>query len=181
MRRSTPLLTVALAIALAACGDASPASIVDADVPVPGDPAIYAPDGWPLRIRDRVTDEDRDRLRKEFLSPYQWAIHVVGDQLYAARWDWPDEPHDYSRLVYAGHFPATMPWLRLRWERRTPLVTAVKLSLTPKRRCFPPLSAGWLSGSARFLGLIEPRQLFGNANVGRQEEAVALDALGPLQ
>ena len=104
------LLTVALAIALAACGDAPHASIVDAGVPVPGDPAIYAPDGWPLRIGDRVTDEDRDRLRKEFLSPYQWAIHVVGDQLYAARWDWPDEPHDYSRLVYAGHFPATMPW-----------------------------------------------------------------------
>ena len=38
----TPLLTVALAIASAACGDASPASIVDVDVPVPGDPAIYA-------------------------------------------------------------------------------------------------------------------------------------------
>ena len=79
-------------------------------MPVQDDPAIYAPDGWPLRIGDRVTAEDRDRLRKEFLSPYHWAIHVVGDQLYAARWDWPDEPHDYSRLVYAGHFPATMPW-----------------------------------------------------------------------
>ena len=26
------------------------------------DPAIYAPDGWPLGIGDRVTDEDRDRL-----------------------------------------------------------------------------------------------------------------------
>ena len=26
------------------------------------DPAIYAPDGWPLKIGDRVTDEDRDRL-----------------------------------------------------------------------------------------------------------------------
>ena len=62
------------------------------------------------RPGDRATDEDRDRLRKEFLSPYQWAIHVIGDQLQAARWDWPDEPHDYSRLVYAGHFPATMPW-----------------------------------------------------------------------
>lgn len=73
-------------------------------------PVIYAPDGWPLKIGDLVTDEDRDRLRKEFVSPYQWAFHVVGDQLYAARWDWPDEPHDYSRLVYAGHFPATMPW-----------------------------------------------------------------------
>ena len=110
MRQSTPLFTVALAIAFAACLDGPPASIVDVDVPVPGDPAIYAPDGWPLRIGDRVTDEDRDRLRKEFLSPYQWAIHVVGDQLQAARWDWPDEPHDYARLVYAGHFPATMPW-----------------------------------------------------------------------
>ena len=73
IRRSTPLLSVALAIAFAACGDAPSASIVDVDVPVPGDPAIYAPDGWPLRIGDRVTDEDRDRLRKEFLSPYQWA------------------------------------------------------------------------------------------------------------
>ena len=40
MRRSTPLLTIALTIALAACGDAPPASIVDVDVPVPGDPAI---------------------------------------------------------------------------------------------------------------------------------------------
>ena len=105
-----PLLTVALAIAFAACRDASPASIVDADTPVPGDPAIYTPDGWPLRIGDRVTEEDRDRLREEFLSPYGWPIHVAGDQLYAARWDWPDEPHDYSRLVYAGHLPATMPW-----------------------------------------------------------------------
>ena len=110
MRQSTPLLPVALAIAFAACRDAPTASIVDADLPVPRNPAIYAPDGWPLRIGDRVSDEDRDRLRKEFLSPYQWAIHVVGDQLQAARWDWPDEPHDYSRLVYAGHFPATMPW-----------------------------------------------------------------------
>ena len=71
------------------------------------DPAICAPGGWPLRVGDRVTEEDRDRVRKEFLSPDQWAIHVGGEQLQAARWDWPDEPHDYSRLVYAGHFPAT--------------------------------------------------------------------------
>ena len=49
------------------------------------DPAIYAPDGWPLRVGDRVTEEDRDRLHKKFLSPHRWAIHVVGDQLQAAR------------------------------------------------------------------------------------------------
>ena len=35
---------------------------------------------------------------------------MVGSQLYAAQWEWPGEPHDYSHLVYVGHFPVKMPW-----------------------------------------------------------------------
>ena len=101
----------AFAVALASgCGDAPSVDILATEAPEPGDPAIFAPPGWPLEVGDRVTDTVREQLRKEFLSPHYWAIHVVGNQLYAAQWDWPDEPHDYSRLVYAGHFPVKMPW-----------------------------------------------------------------------
>ena len=100
---------LAATLTLAGCAEDGPA-VVGVPDPVPGDPAVYAPDGWPLQIGDKVTSDDRDWLRKEFLSPHQWAIHVVGDQLYAAKWEWPEEPHDYSRFVYAGHFPATLPW-----------------------------------------------------------------------
>ena len=39
-RRSTPLLSVPLAISFAACGDAPSASIAGADMPIPGDPAM---------------------------------------------------------------------------------------------------------------------------------------------
>lgn len=52
-----------------------------------------------------MTDEDRDRLRKEFLSPYRWAINVVGDQLQAARWDWPE-----LRVAVSSHSQAARPY-----------------------------------------------------------------------
>lgn len=132
MKRRTHSLAGALAmLVLAACQDGGP-DLVDTAEPVPGDPASYAPDGWPLKIGDLVTEEDRDRLRREFLSPHRWAIHVVDDQLYGAEWDWPDGPHDYSLLVYTGHFPVRMPWYARDEERELPQRFHGRIEYEPK-------------------------------------------------
>ncbi|MYC19478.1 MAG: hypothetical protein F4X67_12835 [Gemmatimonadales bacterium] len=94
--------------------------------PAPGDPAVYAPDGWPLQIGDRVSLEERRRLKLEFLLPWpgpvvdrsgywspirargwpettpwsHFALNLVGDRVYAAKFEFDDE----RNYVYMGHF-----------------------------------------------------------------------------
>ena len=109
---------------IAACGDPEGArqagSVTEAELPEPGDPSVYAPPGWPLQIGDIVTMEERDRLDEEFLSPQVRAIHLVGDQVYAAEWEWPEEHDSYTKLLYAGHFPAVVPWNYEKYEHELP-------------------------------------------------------------
>ena len=101
--------------------------------PETGDPAIYAPDGWPLKIGDRISSAELDRLFDEFELPglprtwgeaghtprssyidpsdhysSPWrnyvALNLVGDGVYAALIDYdPTKLGDYD-LVYLGHF-----------------------------------------------------------------------------
>ena len=82
----------------------------------PGDPGVYAPPGWPVKIGDAVTHERRHELRDHFLSDIMGtALHVVGDTVYAARWAWPPlpetaeqwrltDPASYRFGIYRGHF-----------------------------------------------------------------------------
>lgn len=112
---SLMLLPLTLTVACSEGG-----AIADAAVPDPGDPAVYAPDGWPLQIGDIVTMEERDRLDDEFLSPHVRAIHVVGDRTYAAEWEWAEDHDNYTRLLYAGHFPFTVPWIYEKDEHELP-------------------------------------------------------------
>ena len=115
------LTAATLAATLTACLD-EPASI-DPDVAedaAPGDPAVYAPDGWPLQIGEATTQKQRLRLHEEFLS-YGGitGIHLVGDQVYGAEFGYGAE---YGRTggsaVYLGHFPEKALWDRGTVEER---------------------------------------------------------------
>ena len=99
----------------AACTEDGPGSVADAPTPEPGDPAIYAPDGWPLQIGDRVSWKTMGDLHTQFRLPLAgerspWTLivgglHLVEDRVYAPRLEalsdseWPD------LWVYRGHFP----------------------------------------------------------------------------
>ena len=98
-----------------------------AEAAIPGDPAVFAPPGWPLRIGDTITDAEwieLDRMVEnegpvarfrggEYYSALGLvALHLLGDQVYSAdfaavyswgnRRVWPDR----DGFVYRGHFPA---------------------------------------------------------------------------
>ena len=101
--------TLALAAVLAglvACTEDGPDVAAAPDV-VPGDPAVYAPDGWPLQIGDRISAEwtwtpktspsPADRLLREFQLP--WPGPVV------------DRTGYWSPLRARG-WPETNPWGR---------------------------------------------------------------------
>ena len=114
-------LTAAALAALTACTDDGPdvAAVPDA---VPGDPAVYAPDGWPLQIGDRVSWREIARLHEQFQLPglpragesdftavsSAWraytALNLVGDRVYAALFHKDPKLGDYPD-VYLGHFP----------------------------------------------------------------------------
>lgn len=64
-----PDLDIHLAFALTAgCEGRPPADIVDAEIPEPGDPVVYAPDGWPLEIGEMISDGRRFELESKFPS-----------------------------------------------------------------------------------------------------------------
>lgn len=87
-----------------------------------GDPAVYAPDGWPLRIGDRVSSARWDELRDQFQVPLPprgqssigprrrpWAathiaMRIVDGKVYDALFEYdPTKVGDFA-LVYRGHF-----------------------------------------------------------------------------
>ena len=115
---------IAATLTLAGCIEDAP-GVAAVPEPAPGDPAIYAPDGWPLQIGDKVSERRRHELHyTEFPSLGDvWAVNVVGGRTYAARYGYgtgtlPDEDPEFnierfgltgSHYVYEGHFPATVP------------------------------------------------------------------------
>lgn len=120
--------SVLACLALVACAGPS-SEAISPEVPAgPGDPAFYAPPGWPLAIGDRITVKRLVELRSDFPNRIGDAEHVVGDTVYSANWyahkgalpgedpefipvseDWshPFPGHDEGfHLVYAGHYAA---------------------------------------------------------------------------
>ncbi|MDE2678264.1 MAG: hypothetical protein OXI76_10190 [Gemmatimonadota bacterium] len=105
-------LAVLFTLTLAGCEDAAPGVAATPD-PAPGDPAIYAPDGWPLQMGERVSYAEMGRVSSLFRLPERprtrWSywggsLNLVGDRVYAARFDYdPTKVGDYD-FVYRGHF-----------------------------------------------------------------------------
>ena len=108
---------MAATLTLTACMD-EPASIDPdaAEDAAPGDPAVYAPDGWPLQIGDAVPYGLGRELSESFLS-YGGIVgmHLVGDKVYGAEYG----------SVYMGHFPK-----KALWDRGT---VAERESVLPER------------------------------------------------
>lgn len=126
MNMKGTLATIVAMLAIGGCTEDGPGAVSAVPEPEPGDPAVYAPDGWPLQIGDRISDEEWRQLRNEYQLPVEpraeplnpaahaghpwkspWRGHVmnlVGGRVYAARIDYdPTELGDYDN-VYRGHF-----------------------------------------------------------------------------
>lgn len=116
IRTLTTLLLALLGLPLlTACQD-SPEGAVTAEAPELGDPAHYAPPGWPFQIGDGITERQFNQVRNEFRG-YQGldAIHAVDADVYSAQfrhagWDDSDRqfPGSGRRWVYEGHFPGML-------------------------------------------------------------------------
>ena len=129
------LAAVAAAVTLTACLD-EPGSMIEADAPDLEDPAIYAPDGWPLQIGDKVSERGRSELSATIpgLGAVE-GINVVNGVTYGARWRTgpgflPDEDlsthnnvlrRKYGlpgfHYIYEGHFPEKVADTFWRYER----------------------------------------------------------------
>ncbi|MYA17530.1 MAG: hypothetical protein F4086_11455 [Gemmatimonadetes bacterium] len=118
------VLAVLFTLTLAGCAEDG-SNVAAVPEPAPGDPAIYAPDGWPLQIGDRPSDDQMSQIWKGFLR-YRGieGMHLVGDRVYGAR---------FINGVYEGHFPAKARWAP---EMATALVSRTRAeseSLLPER------------------------------------------------
>ena len=123
------VLAVLFTLPLAGCAEDGPAGMIEADTITPGDPAIYAPDGWPLQIGDRISGTELERLYDEFQlsgvetrvrpplghpgrdgrpwsSPWTRSgpVNLVGNRVYDALIDFDPKVGEYD-YVYRGHFP----------------------------------------------------------------------------
>ena len=123
-------LAVLFTLPMAGCVNDGPdvAAAPDAE---PGDPAIFAPDDWPLQIGDKVSNRRGRELNKEFPGLGNvGAINVVNGRTYGARWGHgagflPDEDpwivERYGRLgshrIYEGHFPEKVSDRYWQYER----------------------------------------------------------------
>ena len=126
-------LAVLFTLPLAGCAEDGP-DVTAAPDAEPGDPAVYAPDGWPLQIGDKVSYRRKhEEVGKEFPGLGSvWAINVVNGRTYGARWGYgdgylPDE--DLSRFaplnarlpgshfIYEGHFPMKVADMYWQYER----------------------------------------------------------------
>ena len=105
------LAALAATLTLAGCAEDGPGSMIEADEELvpgdPGDPAIYAPDGWPFQIGDFVPDDGRESLLAREFPRYGGidGMHLVGGQVYGARFGERVGPD-----VYEGHFPKKARW-----------------------------------------------------------------------
>ena len=118
--------SIALALAAATltltagCTEDGPGAVSAVPEPAPelGDPAIYAPDGWPFQIGDRMSNRERARVTHKFKVPgITWttrgatsSLHLVGGRVYAPLF----ESDPWTKVgeypyVYRGHFPVRLP------------------------------------------------------------------------
>lgn len=138
--RTLTLAAAALAATLAAgcTGDGRPdiAAVPDAE---PGDPAAYAPDGWPLQIGDKISSRRRRELSATApgLGGVE-GINVVDGRTYGARFGYgvgflPDEDFSNATVawelqhslpgrhyIYEGHFPEKVADTHWQHEHRLP-------------------------------------------------------------
>ena len=111
------LMAATLTLTAAACTEDGPGAVAAVPEPEPGDPAIYAPDGWPLQIGERISRQENSRLHMKFRTPgFTWrtrsaptSLHLVGGRVYA-----PVFQRDLSKVgeyatVYRGHFRVRLP------------------------------------------------------------------------
>ncbi|MDE2982909.1 MAG: hypothetical protein OXU74_17090 [Gemmatimonadota bacterium] len=126
--------------AFAGCQDAPAGSeTVATEAPAPGDPAHYAPDGWPLQIGDEVTFAETQQYAREFPSLSTGiALHLIGDMVYSARWG---RASGGSPTTYEGHFPLRddpLPTSSESMEHILPPRFHGKISYIPARAPYPP-------------------------------------------
>ncbi|MDE2654449.1 MAG: hypothetical protein OXI71_11640 [Gemmatimonadota bacterium] len=101
-------LAVLFTLPLAGCAEDG-SGVAAVPEPAPGDPAIYAPDGWPLQIGDVVSADWKSQLPNKFLS-YRGitGMHLVGDRVYGARFT--EIGGMTPTFRYDGHFPEKARW-----------------------------------------------------------------------
>lgn len=120
---SIALALMAATFTLAGCTEDGPGSVAAVPEPEPGDPGVYAPDGWPLQIGDKVSWMTMGQLHNQFRLPLSgkrspWTLivgglHLVEDRVYAPRFEALSDPKKRSesewpdRWVYRGHFRTT--------------------------------------------------------------------------
>jgi hypothetical protein len=135
-RTITAAAAIAATLTLAACTEDGPSAVSAVPEPEPGDPTIYAPDGWPLQVGDAVSFRRERELGAEFPGLGNvFAIHVVNGRTYGARFGlgdgflpdedfsdsqmarWRDAGYPGDHLVYEGHFPETVNDRYWQYER----------------------------------------------------------------
>ena len=124
---------LATTLTLAGCAEDGP-DVAAAPNAEPGDPAVYAPGGWPLEIGDKISHRRmHDEIGKEFPGLGDvWAINVVNGRTYGARWGYGSgwlADEDFSRFpqltarspgshrIYEGHFPMKVRDMYWQYER----------------------------------------------------------------
>lgn len=121
MRHAWTLTATAALLLTFGCEDDPRSGILDAEAPEPGDPAVYAPDGWPLQIGDKITLARWEELRDQYRWCYQSFIHATGGELHQGRFRsgpgtladetdrdalwWAEQSGQGAHKVYEGHFP----------------------------------------------------------------------------
>ena len=103
-----------------ACDPDTPESAFTPEEPVPEDPALYAPDSWPLEVGDTVMSEDWGDLVDQFVTVLQHgrAIRVVDGVAYKADFRTVDVVAPGADpltavvgYVYHGHVPIKHFWV----------------------------------------------------------------------
>ena len=105
---SIALGVMAAILTLAGCSEDTPGDVASVTEPAPGDPAIYAPDGWPLQIGDVISVNRRQELDRQYGRFANLNhVQVVGDDVYSSRFRWLDGPpgdDGWPPYQYEGHF-----------------------------------------------------------------------------
>ena len=124
---------LAATLALAGCTEDGPAVAAVPELE-PGDPAIYAPDGWPLQIGDVVWLHERAKIEANFPQlaiittlgqtvPLGHAGPILGpgDRFYGARFKRVTDPAIIpGQYRYEGHFPERINSVWREYESQLP-------------------------------------------------------------